>query len=133
MKQEAISEVDTLSSSIRGLLWNSRRNSRRKMLSSELKALENGDRSIKRMLLFSTQDTVGMFERFAKAFIQNEDTDLFFAVRDLIDEARLFGEMKSLAERALGRLEKYPTVVYVVWAVVSTIISIVLAILLRIT
>lgn len=132
-KEKAVSEVDNLSSSIRGLLWNSRRNSRAKMLSSELKALENGSKSIKRMLLFSTQDTIGMFERFALAFIHNRDTDAFFMIKDLIGEAKLFGEMKSLTQRAFGRLEKYPTVVYVVWAVVSTIISIILAILLRIT
>lgn len=132
-KEKAVSEVNNLSSSIRGLLWNSRRNSRNKLLSSELKALENGNKSIKRMLLFSTQDTVGMLERFALAFIHNRDSDVFFTIKDLIDEAKLFGEMRSLTQRVFGRLEKYPTVVYVVWAVVSTIISIILAILLRIT
>lgn len=129
-KEKAVSEVDNLSSSVRGLLWNSRRNSRNRMLSYELKVLENGSKSIKRMLLFSTQDTVGMFERFALAFIHNRDTDVFFTVKDLIDEAKLFGEMQSLTQRVLGRLERYPTAVYVIWAVVSTIISIILAILL---
>jgi hypothetical protein len=80
-KEKAVSEVDNLSSSIRGLLWNSRRNSRSKMLSFELKTLENGSKSIKRMLLFSTQDTVGMLERFALAFIHNRDTDVFFTIK----------------------------------------------------
>lgn len=131
-KERAVSEVDNLSSSIRGLLWNSRRNSRNKLLSSELKTVENGSKSIKRMLLFSTQDTVGMLERFALAFIHNQDA-VFSAIKDLIDEAKLFGEMKSLTERILGRLEKYPTVVYVIWAIVSTIVSIILAILLKIS
>lgn len=131
-KEKAISEVDNLSSSIRGLLWNSRRNSRNKMLSFELKALANGSKPIKRMLFFSTQDTVGMLKHFALAFIHNQDTDVFFTIKDLIDEAKLFGEMKSLTQRVFGRLERYPTVVYVIWAVVSTIISIILAILLRI-
>lgn len=132
-KREAVSEVDNLSSAIRGLLWNSRRNSRNKMLSSELKAIENGSKSIKRMILFSTQDVTGMFERFALAFIHNRDSDSFFMVKDIMDEARLFGELKSFTQRAFGRLERYPTVVYVVWAIVSTIISIILAILLKIT
>jgi hypothetical protein len=132
MKAKAVAEVDNLSASIRGLLWNSRRNSRNKLLSSELKTLENGSKPIKRMLLFSTQDTVGMLERFALAFIHHQDT-VFFTIKDLIDEAKLFGEIKSLTQRVFGRLEKYPTVVYVIWAVVSTIISIILAILLKIS
>lgn len=132
-KREAISEVDNLSSAIRGLLGNSRRNSRNKMLSNELKTLENGNKSVKRMILFSTQDLMGMFERFALAFIHSRDADSFFTVKDIINEARLFGEMKSLTQRALGRLERYPTVVYVVWTIVSTVISIILAILLKIT
>lgn len=131
-KERAVSEVDNLSSSIRGLLWNSRRNSRNGLLSSELKTLENGSKSIKRMLLFSTQDVVGMLERFATAFIHNHDA-VFFTIKDLVDEAKLFGEMKSFSQRVLGRLEKYPTVVYVVWAILSTIISIILAILLKTT
>jgi hypothetical protein len=131
-KVKAVSEVDNLSSSIRGLLWNSRRNSRSKMLSSELKTLENGSKSIKRMLLFSTQDTVGMLTRFALAFVHNQDATTFSTLKDIINEANLFGEMKSLTQRVLGRLEKYPTVVYVIWAVISTIISIILAILLKI-
>jgi len=130
-KEKAVAEVDSLSSSIRGLLWNSRRNSRNKLLSHELKALQNGSKSIKRMLLFSTQDTVGILERFALAFIHNQDS-VFFTVRDLIDEAKLFGELKSFTQRVFGRLERYPTVVYFVWAIVSTVISVVLAILLRI-
>ena len=83
------------------------------------------------MFLFSTQDTVGMLERFALAFIHNQDS-VFFSIKDLIDEAKLFGEMKSFTQRAFGRLEKYPTVVYFVWAVVSTIVSVILAILLKI-
>lgn len=84
------------------------------------------------MLLFSTQDVVGMLERFATAFIHNHDA-VFFTIKDLVDEAKLFGEMKSFSQRVLGRLEKYPTVVYVVWAILSTIISIILAILLKTT
>jgi hypothetical protein len=94
--------------------------------------LENGSKSIKRMLLFSTQDTVGMFTRFALAFVHNQDTTVFFALNDLIHEAKLFGEIMGPIQRVLGRLERYPTFVAVVWAIASTIISIVLAILLKI-
>jgi hypothetical protein len=131
-KIKAIAEVDNLASSIRGLLWDSRRNSRSKMLSPELRTLENGAKSIKRMLLFSTKDTVGMFACFAFAFIHNQDATTFSALKNLIDEASLFGEMKGLTQRVLGRLERYPSVVAIIWAVASTVISIVLAILLKI-
>jgi hypothetical protein len=84
------------------------------------------------MLLFSNQDLVELFTRFGLAFIHNQDTTAFFIIKDIINEASLYGEMQSLTQRVLGRLERYPTVIAIVWAVVSTIISIVLAIALRI-
>ena len=70
---------------------------------------------------------------FALAFIHNQDTKTLTALQSLIHEARLYGAMEGFAKRILGRMERYPTVVAIVWAVVSTIISIILAILLKIS
>lgn len=130
-KIEAIKEVDVLTAAIRGFMWDSRRNSRGKMLSTEFNTLKNGAKQIKRMLLFSKRDPDGMITRFALAFIQNQDSKTFSTIKDIIEEAALYGEMQGFAQRVAGRIERYPTVLAITWAAVSTIISIVLAIMLK--
>jgi hypothetical protein len=131
-KIKAIKEVDNLGSSIRALVWMARPNSRNKMLSQEFKTIENGGKSIKRMLLYSTSDIERLFTRFALAFIHDQDVNTFFSLREIIREASLFGDMKSFSQRILGRLESYPVLVTIIWGIVSTVISIILAILLKI-
>ena len=129
----AIKEVDKLTAAIRGFLWDSRRNSRGRMLSTEFNTLKNGAKQIKRMLLFSRRDSDGMMARFALAFIQNQDVKTFSTIKDIIKEAALYGEMQGFAQRVAGRIERYPTVLAITWAAVSTIISIILAIILKVS
>jgi hypothetical protein len=129
-KTRAIREVNSFADSLRSFTRNAYR-SKGKMYSEEFHVLQNGRRQIQRMLTFSTKDIAGLFKQFCIAFVNNQDSKAFSAVKKIIDEAKSYGEMQGTGQKILGKLERYPTVVAVIWAIASTIISIILAIILK--
>jgi hypothetical protein len=102
-RNQAIREVGDFLSSLRGYLRHSLYDLRGKMYSTEFNDLQKGKKSLQRMLLFSSQDIASLFEHFGLAFIHNQDSTAFFAIKDIINEAELYGKMQAFRKESWKR------------------------------
>lgn len=106
---EAQGEADFLRALFTSYVRNLVFNPKRKAYSPELDVLRSGRTEMYRMILFSKKDISRTFMRVGLAFAQNDDSEAFESLTELIKEVRKFGEPKGRLHRLLAHIERYPT------------------------
>jgi len=119
-KRKAIKEVFPLVGSLRSFLKGS--DFRRRIYAHEFNLLTNGKKEIRRMLLFSEDKMPELLRSFGLALVRKEDTKAFASLKQILSEVEKYGELKE-GFGMLVSVEKYPTLVSLVFSVISLVVT----------
>jgi len=100
-------------------------NPKRKIYAPEFEQLRNGKNQIKRMVMFSNDNISELFADFGLAFVRSDDPKAFTNLNKIIENAKIYGELKSRIGSALGRIEHYPISLQIVTSIIILLLAIV--------
>ena len=123
-KREAIREVDNFLSTLHIFQSSSGYNSKAKRYSPEIGALSRGKNQIKRMLLFSNENTYELFTNFGLALVNNDDPTAHRFIKHIIHEAERYGTMEGWLQKIQSKASNVNTILLSVSAAVGIIASI---------
>lgn len=101
---------------------------RSKEYAHEFFLLSSGKTPIRRMLLFSENNTLELLRNFGLALVRKEDPKAFKLLNQIVSEVRNYGELKGTLRKILGALEKYQNL-FTLLLFIASVILVVLGIL----
>ena len=105
-------------------------NPKRKVYAPEFNSLRSGKNTISRMLMFSKDEVSALLRDFGLAFVRDDSPEAFSHLKQLINKAEEYGELKGRFRRFLSTIEQYPhalpwilTIILIVAALIYYLVS----------